>query len=115
MSEDDEDCPSCGREDLAPPSTWTLFKLWRFARPYQRSLLAGFLLTLAATAATLVPPYLTMPLMDDILIPYQNGKQIDPQLVSLYLLGLLASALLACSIRFAWPPCRRRVTSRCWG
>jgi len=33
MAEEDEDCPSCGREDLAPPSTWTLFKLWRFAHP----------------------------------------------------------------------------------
>jgi ATP-binding cassette, subfamily B, bacterial len=101
MSDDDEECPSCGREDLAPPSTWTLFKLWRFAKPYQRSLLAGFLLTLAATAATLVPPYLTMPLMDDILIPYQNGKAIDPALVSLYLLGLLASALLAWGLGWA--------------
>lgn len=101
MSDDDEECPSCGREDLAPPSTWTLFKLWRFAQPYQRSLLAGFLLTLAATAATLVPPYLTMPLMDDILIPYQNGKVIDPSLVSLYLLGLLASALLAWGLGWA--------------
>jgi ATP-binding cassette subfamily B protein len=101
MSDEDEDCPSCGREDLAPPSTWTLFKLWRFARPYQRSLLAGFSLTLAATAATLVPPYLTMPLMDDILIPYQNGKEIDPTLVSMYLLGLLASALLAWGLGWA--------------
>jgi hypothetical protein len=27
---------------------------------------------------TLVPPYLTMPLMDKVLIPYQNGKPIDP-------------------------------------
>jgi ATP-binding cassette subfamily B protein len=34
------------------------------------------LLTLASTAATLVPPYLTIPLMDDI--PYQNGQQIEP-------------------------------------
>ena len=42
MGQDDEDCPSCSREDLTPPSTWTLFKLWRFARPYQGSLLAGF-------------------------------------------------------------------------
>ncbi|MGL4462189.1 MAG: ABC transporter ATP-binding protein, partial [Planctomycetia bacterium] len=32
----------------------------------------GFMLTLAATAAGLVPPYLTMPLLDDVLIPYQN-------------------------------------------
>ena len=53
----------------APPTTWTLFRLWRFARPYRGMLLAGFLLTLASTAATLVAPYLTMPLMDDILIP----------------------------------------------
>ena len=92
---DEEECPSCAREELTPASTWTLFKLWRFAKPYQGQLLAGFLLTLAATAATLVPPYLTMPLMDEVLIPYQNGQAIDPALVGLYLLGLLASALLA--------------------
>jgi ATP-binding cassette subfamily B protein len=54
-----------------------LLRLWRFARPYRKQLLAGFLLTLASTAATLVPPYLTIPLMDDILIPFQNGQQID--------------------------------------
>ncbi|MEO6270121.1 MAG: hypothetical protein ABIP08_07440, partial [Lautropia sp.] len=41
------------------PSGWVLFRLWRFARPYRMQLLSGFLLTLAATAATLVPPYLT--------------------------------------------------------
>jgi ATP-binding cassette subfamily B protein len=99
--EGEEACPKCGNEDQSPPSTWTLFKIWRFAKPYKRSLLAGFLLTLAATAATLVPPYLTMPLIDDILIPYQNGKDIDPGLVSLYLLGLLASALLAWGLGWA--------------
>jgi ATP-binding cassette subfamily B protein len=91
----EEDCPICAREIHTPPSTWTLLRLWRFARPYQGQLLAGFLLTLAATAATLVPPYLTMPLMDDILIPYQNGKPIDTGLVALYLGGLLGAALLA--------------------
>ncbi|WP_137894721.1 ABC transporter ATP-binding protein [Ramlibacter sp. 2FC] len=79
----------------APPSTWTLLRLWRFAKPYQGQLLAGFLLTLASTAATLVPPYLTMPLMDEVLIPFQNGVKIDPRVVALYLAGLLGSALLA--------------------
>lgn len=101
MSEDDDECPVCRREDLNPPSTWTLLKIWRFARPYKRSLLAGFLLTLASTAATLVPPYLTMPLMDEVLIPYQNGADIDPGLVSLYLLGLFASGLLAWGLGWA--------------
>ena len=101
MRADDDECPSCGREDLAPPSTWTLLKLWRFAKPYKRSLLGGFVLTLASTAATLVPPYLTMPLMDDVLIPYQNGAPIDPREVSLYLLGLLGAALLAWGLGWA--------------
>jgi ATP-binding cassette, subfamily B, bacterial len=82
-------------EDLKPPSTWTLFKLWRFAKPYQWQLLWGFVLTLASTAATLVPPYLTMPLMDDVLIPFQNGVPIDPMKVSWYLGGLLLAALVA--------------------
>jgi ATP-binding cassette subfamily B protein len=94
----DEECANCLDKEQAPTSTWTLFKLWRFAKPYQWQLLMGFLLTLASTAATLVPPYLTMPLMDDVLIPYQNGKSIDPVVVSWYLLGLFASAIVAWSL-----------------
>lgn len=77
------------------PSTWALLRLWRFARPYRNALLLGFLLTVTSTAAALVAPYLTMPLMDDILIPFQNGKPIDYGLVRLYLGGLLASSALA--------------------
>ncbi|MDD2883671.1 MAG: ABC transporter ATP-binding protein [Dechloromonas sp.] len=92
---DEDDCPICHRETSVAPSTWTLFRLWRFARPYRWQLLAGFILTLASTAATLVPPYLTMPLMDEVLIPFQNGQPIDWSLVSMYLGGLLGAALLA--------------------
>ncbi|HYD95495.1 MAG TPA: ABC transporter transmembrane domain-containing protein, partial [Noviherbaspirillum sp.] len=95
LPEDQEECPICTRELHTPPSTWTLFRLWRFARPYKGQLLAGFLLTLASTAATLVPPYLSMPLMDNVLIPYQNGQQIDVALVSMYLGGLFGAALFA--------------------
>ena len=91
----EEDCPICNRESTVAPSTWTLFRLWRFARPYKWQLFWGFALTLASTAATLVPPYLTMPLMDNVLIPFQNGQPIDWSLVSLYLGGLLGAAGLA--------------------
>jgi len=92
----DETCRSCeSAQEEAPVSTWSLFRLWRFAKPYQGQLLLGFCLTLASTAATLVPPYLTMPLMDDVLIPFQNGQQIDISLVAMYLGGLLGAALLA--------------------
>ncbi len=101
LEADQDECPICTRETQIPPSTWTLFRLWRFARPYRGSLLAGFLLTLASTAASLVPPYLTMPLMDKVLIPYQNGQRIDVQLVTMLLGGLLGSALLAWSLGWA--------------
>jgi ATP-binding cassette subfamily B protein len=101
MTADQDECPQCSRTLDAPPSTWTLFRLWRFAKPYQWQLLAGFLLMLASTAATLVPPYLTIPLMDKVLIPYQNGVPIDKGMVSLLLIGLLGSALLAWSLGWA--------------
>ncbi|MDH4285351.1 MAG: ABC transporter transmembrane domain-containing protein, partial [Gallionellaceae bacterium] len=90
-----EECPVCTTETHTPPSTWVLFRLWQFAQPYKGQLLLGFLLTLAATAATMVPPYLTMPLMDKVLIPYQNGAPIDYKIVGLLLAGLMGSALMA--------------------
>ena len=98
---DTEECPACARAQPPQTSTWVLLRLWRFARPYRKQLAAGFALTLASTAATLVPPYLTIPLMDDILIPFQNGQQIEPGLVVLYLSGLLLSALAAWGLSWA--------------
>jgi len=50
---------------------------------------------LASTGAHMIPPYLTMPLMDNVLIPYQNGQHIDTRLVYTYMGGLFASAILA--------------------
>ncbi|RJP64808.1 MAG: ATP-binding cassette domain-containing protein [Comamonadaceae bacterium] len=99
---DSDECPECAPpEQQAPPSTWVLLRLWRFARPYRWTLFSGFLLTLASTAATLVPPYLTIPLMDRVLIPFQNGQDIDTGLVLALLAGLLGSALLAWGLGWA--------------
>jgi len=98
---DSEECPICTREIQAPPSTWVLLRLSRFAKPYRKELITGFMLTLASTAATLVPPYLTIPLMDEILIPFQNGKSIDPMQVVWLLLGLLGAALAAWGLNWA--------------
>ncbi|WP_256082097.1 ABC transporter ATP-binding protein [Massilia sp. YIM B04103] len=95
LEPDQEECPICTKVVHTPPSTWTLFRLWRFAKPYRWPLLAGFLLMLASTGAHMIPPYLSMPLMDNVLIPYQNGKPVDTHLVFLYMSGLTASAVLA--------------------
>jgi len=56
----------------AQPRVGTLFRLVRFARPQLVWLLLGVALTLGSTAAGLVPPLLTWPLVDDVLSPYQN-------------------------------------------
>lgn len=99
---DSDECPACARQPQEKSSTWVLLRVGRFAKPYKGQLLLGLMLTLLGTAATLVPPYLTMPILDDILIPYQNNRQaIDPQLVTLYLGGLLASAILAWGLGWA--------------
>ncbi|MFY7968640.1 MAG: hypothetical protein ACOVNV_06095, partial [Pirellulaceae bacterium] len=76
-----EVCPSCGggmaagqsicdgcAARPAPPPSQSLWRLMRFAKPHARSILAGFLLTLASTAAAMIPPYLTMPLLDEVLV-----------------------------------------------
>ena len=101
LAPDQEECPICTKVLHTPPSTWTLFRLWRFAKPYKGQLLLGFCLTLLGTAASLVPPYLAMPLMDEVLIPFQNGQHIEPSLVALYLSGLFGSAFLAWALSWA--------------
>ena len=92
---DSDECPACARQQAPQTSTWVLLRLWRFAKPYKNQLLLGFVLTLCATGAQLVAPYLTIPIMDKILIPYQNGEKIDPGMVTFYLGGLLISAIVA--------------------
>ncbi|MCA1245290.1 ABC transporter ATP-binding protein [Massilia sp. MS-15] len=95
LEADDAECAVCAKVLHTPPSTWTLLRLWRFARPYKGQLLLGFLLMVGSTGAHMIPPYLTKPLMDNVLIPYQNGQTIDGSLVYLYMGGLFGAALLA--------------------
>jgi ATP-binding cassette subfamily B protein len=56
---------------------------------------------LLGTAASQVPPYLTIPLVDEVLIPYQNGEKIPMSTVAWYLSGLLGAGLLAWVLSWA--------------
>lgn len=106
-------CPACGAAIIdetaacaacaaaARRSVSALLRLGRFARRRSGPIALGFALTLASTAAGLVPPYLTMPLMDRVLVPHQNGQPVDFGLVRFYLSALAASALLAWLLSWA--------------
>jgi ATP-binding cassette subfamily B protein len=88
--DDSSELPSSGR--------FPLLRVMAFARPHLPAVLVGLLLTLASTAAGLIPPYLTMPLVDEVLVPGQAG-QLSAELalpkVALYLGGLAAAAVAA--------------------
>jgi len=101
LEPDQDECPICTKVVHTPPSTWTLFRLWHFAKPYRGQLLLGFVLMLLGTAASQVPPYLTIPLVDKVMIPLQNGQHVELSTVAFYLSGLLASGLLAWGLSWA--------------
>jgi ATP-binding cassette subfamily B protein len=100
MAATDDHCPACAA-DTRPPTLSSLFRLIGFARPRAAMIVLGFLLTLASTTAGLVPPYLTMPLLDRVLIPHQNGQPVDFALVGWYLAGLFGAAILAWLLEWA--------------
>ena len=83
-------------------ASWrALLRLIAFARPHAGMAILGGALSLASTAAALVPPYLTMPLVDHVLIPRQNGADVPFTIVWWYLGGLLAAAVAAWLLSWA--------------
>jgi ATP-binding cassette, subfamily B, bacterial len=105
VAEPDEKPLPAGRglaDDAGGTASWqALFRLISFARPHAGMAILGGLLSLASTTAALVPPYLTMPLVDKVLIPRQNGADVPFSTVWWYLGGLLAAALAAWLLSWA--------------
>lgn len=82
-------------DDSGEKSMRSLIRLIRFAAPWKGLLFVSLILSVACTAAGLIPPYITMPLIDNILIPHQNGVPVDHSRVAWYLSALGGAALLA--------------------
>ena len=100
-------CPSCGgpiapTEDRCPAcspvperhSLSSLLRLVKFARPRAGMIALGFGLTLASTATSLVPVYLTIPLINEIFHPHQDGKPVDFRIAAWCLAGILGTTIL---------------------
>jgi ATP-binding cassette subfamily B protein len=107
-------CPSCGATieppntvcdactpAASPPPVRSLWRLSRFAKPRAVIITLGLTLTLTSTAATLVFPYITMLLIDNVLTPREQGKAVEFALVTWYLVALAASAVLAWMLNWA--------------
>ncbi|HEX5100865.1 MAG TPA: ABC transporter transmembrane domain-containing protein, partial [Polyangiaceae bacterium] len=104
-------------ETTTPSGASPLLRLLGFARPHMKSVVWGLLLTLASTAAGLVPPYLTMPLVDDVLVPGAAGRFAgDPSAayrsVLFYLGGLGLAAVAAWLLAWAQGAVLAAVTER---
>jgi ATP-binding cassette subfamily B protein len=127
LEEEAAEADAADKEEAQAGNIASLFGLWRFAQPHVLMISVGFALTLGMTAASLIPPFLTMPLMDNILIPYQNsfesGSLQNPDSASQklaqnfskvpwYLLGLGAAAVLTAVLNFAQGWVSHRVSER---
>jgi ATP-binding cassette subfamily B protein len=96
IADDDAPLPGGGL------ASWqALGRLLAFAKPHWRMAALGIVLSLASTSAALVPPYLTMPLVDNVLIPKQSGQPVPFSAVWWYLGGLTAAAFIAWLLAWA--------------
>ena len=94
IASNDGVCPFCSVA-LAPRAISSLYRLVGFAKPWTGMIVVGLLLTFAGTAVGLIPPYLTKPLLDKVIIPYQNGQTVNLSRAGWYLLALAGAAALA--------------------
>ena len=97
---DDEDGPAATPGWLADEEAGAARGSWRplarvlgFAHEHLAVAVLGCLLSMASTIMALVPPYVTMPLVDEVLIPRQSGADVPFARVWRYL-GLLAAAAI---------------------
>jgi ATP-binding cassette subfamily B protein len=90
---DDDDAPSTSARS-------PLLRLFGFARPRLGTVLLGFCLTLGTTLVGLIPPYLTMPLVDEVLVPWQ--AQAAPNLSAAQRVLLVYLGALGLAAIVAW-------------
>jgi ATP-binding cassette subfamily B protein len=74
----------------------------QFARPQAGMIALGFGLTLLGTTAALAPPYIAIPLIDQVLLPaWKNPGSFNSSLFIRCMVGMLLAAILAWLLRWA--------------
>ena len=104
LQEDQPTCPFC-TPAAAPSPSASLMRLMPFAQRRASTITLGILLTIASTAAAMVPTYLTIPLIDNVLEPWQKALQVNEEvryeMIYVYIAGLAGAAVLAWALGWA--------------
>ena len=78
-----------------------LLRLLSFARPWYRLLFLGLVLTMASTGAQMIAPWLTMALVDDVLIPLQSQTElVQVHKVYIFISELALAAVLTWALNW---------------
>ena len=85
-------CSACTAAAATRPAQ-SLLRLAPLARPRVGMIALGVGLSMAATAASLIPTYLQAPIIDRVLVPYEKTGENNFRLMPWYLLGMAAASL----------------------
>ena len=92
---EDEDLFDYDEPEQAISTSSPLIRLFTFARPWYGLLMLGLFLTMASTAAAMLAPWLTMALVDDVLIPLQSAtERVHVKNVYIFARNLAGAAVL---------------------
>jgi ATP-binding cassette subfamily B protein len=94
LAPDQTTCPECEAAKAKPPMQ-ALARLIGFAKPRAAVVLFGFILMICSTAADLIPTYLQMPLINDVL----NPRHFDH--AWLYIVGFAGAWILTWLLTWA--------------
>ncbi len=96
----EEDEEQIFADDYVPPGK-PLLRMISFARPWYRLLFLGLALTMASIGAQMIAPWLTMSLVDDVLIPLQSQtERVHVQKVYQFIGALALAALLTWALNW---------------
>ncbi len=111
LAADQKTCPDCGSAK-EKPALGALYRLVGFAKSRKWMILLGFALMVASSAASLVPTYLTIPLIDNVLKPAERNETVAFNQAWWYLLGFAAASVLSWLLTWARTFVLARVSER---
>lgn len=113
VADDDEDVFSTEEAPAVTSTGKPLVRLFKFSSHWYKLMLLGFSLTVASTAAGLIGPWLTMSLVDDVLIPVQHiSQEVQAGRLYRFMFMLAGAALLTWILKWATTYVISRVAER---